>query len=210
MLIPLMKRTIVRDLICKLIQTKLDEQKTIAAQNGYSDMEIDSLIDFRIYNNMYRIPDVSSMPCAIVYWDKTSFENGDIYENDGINTLIIDIFASGYADDKDTAETYASNRYDYLESQIYNILCSEKACIYSATQHLVSSFVLLDLDNVYQNEADNSANAVYMGRFRFNVEIDEPTEYLDIRRIKEIYVESQANNAIIDTFILIDERQKQQ
>lgn len=207
-LITPMKRIIARDLIYNLLLKRLKEQKEIAAQKGYTDAEISSFIDFNIFNNTNRIPDISFMPCAVIYWDKTEFQNGDIYENDGINTLIVDIYASGYADDKETAENYASNRYDYLESQIYNMLCAETAKIYTETKHLVIGFTLLDLDNVYQNEVESSAGAVYMGRFRFNVEIDEPTEYLETRTIKEIYVNSEVQNAIIETFVQISERQQ--
>lgn len=206
-LISPMKKNVVRDLIYNHILKKLEEQKQIAQSQGFTAEEINSLIDFNVFNNINRIPDVSQMPCAILYWDKTEFENSDLYANDGINTLVVDIFACGYANTDDTAEQYASSRYDYLESQIFNILCRESACIYSATQKLVSSFIPLSLDNVYQNETDSSAGAVYMGRFLFRVEIDEPTEYLSTRQIKEFYFKTEAQNDIINTFIKIDERQ---
>jgi len=206
-LISPMKKTVVRNLIYDHIVNKLNEQKQIAQSQGLTEDDINLLIDFNIFNNVNRVPDVSQMPCAIIYWDKTEFENSDLYENDGINTLVVDIFACGYANTDDTAEQYASNRYDYLESQIFNILCRESACIYSATNNLVSSFIPLNIDNVYQNEADSSAGAVYMGRFLFRVEIDEPTEYLSARQIKEFYFKTEAQNDIISTFIEFDERQ---
>ena len=200
-LIPPMNYTHVKAAICQLLANIRDSQKEFAND------EFDSnFIDFTIFPKRFRFPSVEDLPCVYVYFNEADIplDQQDIYSNQFNYTLQVEYYAGGLNETENGeliyfADEEASDRLDYLTSQIYHSLCSEPTNIYQATNKLVNSFHLKKWERILTPREVNSTESVLGAMFTFTVGIEENTFYQNTLQIKEFYEQLKIRDEFIDT-----------
>ena len=134
---------------------------------------------------------IANKTVAVMYDVNTKpFALGIKKEIEQTGAKVLDIY---FADEE------ASDRLDYLTSQIYHSLCSEPTNIYQATNKLVNSFHLKKWERILTPREVNSTESVLGAMFTFTVGIEENTFYQNTLQIKEFYEQLKIRDEFIDT-----------
>lgn len=199
---------VVRDLICELLARERENQIKIARKQGISDEEISQNYDFTIYPKRFRFPDISEMPCVYVYFNELNFppEVQDVYEYPCDGNLQVEFYAVGENVENlnelvSTADENASDRLEYLTSQLFKILCSEETNVYYTTSKLVGNFTLKRWKRIQTPDETNVARTVLGALLEFNVGFDEPTCFANTTQIKELYTTLKIRDEFISPYI---------
>lgn len=197
-----MNKVLVRDAICEMIAKERDNQIELYSSKLSSDFNeseelnyfIEQNVNFNIYPKRFRFPEINELPCVFVYFNEAKIppEEQNLYENFFNYNLQVEYYTGGInEEDEDmllyTADEKASDRFDYLTSQLYNILFSEPSNVYNSTDNLVKKWELSEWKRVFQSRDANSSESILGGMFIVNVGIEEPTFYQNTFSINEFY-----------------------
>ncbi len=202
------KRTYTVDLIAEIIASERDNQVSIAKSSGKKDAWIDENIYFYVNNHEFRSAEISEMPCAYIYFDRSDYEkNQSMSKLPSVNQLIIELFAAGQNKTYNggrimmSADAAADYRLEYLQSQIIQIMMSEEAENVRIKAG-VSSTIIKSIERTYYPEKDNISESVVSSKIIFELEFDEKTKYLNTTEIKELYITNRIRDELVSVSII--------
>lgn len=208
-LITPMNFIIVRDGLAEIIISERDNQVELALSKGYSSARIDNEIDFNVYSALWRPVSVEDLPAVAVYIDNMNFPTGRQYGSRNHNeaTYNIDCFAVGQNGEDEfgnlvyNAEQNADRRLNYLVSQVYKILYSEKNWFKGARGVIESPFIV-SAYRIQEPEQENEEYVTLGYRIQLRLGFEEPTQMITGVELREIYTTLKIREELIDPFVL--------
>lgn len=200
-----LKSVMLKDIIADILREEIESQCNLALEKGLSKQWVQQNIYFDVYSNRLETVDAGEMPCVMIFTPKITYDEATqtIAHTEAEINLCVEMYCAATSGEceqggKIPADANAYSRLNYMFSQVFSVLMSQKAES-TRTKNLISSMILKEY--VMFKPKQTGAEFMTGGRLLFKAGVTEKFKTLSGNDWKELYVGLSVRDELITTII---------